>query len=903
MACGLCREMVVFSNRHRAPSSLEDPHAKLQEQKAAHGAAQFDVGRARGAARKLMQDINEPLHGEFRIKGVNGIKRYVFLPRNYVAHHRYLKLLREFWGLARPNLLIQTNDNANPSGQLVYQEMIDNVPELQGLKQVTKQDGQDHLITVNSYMRSRLLGTLGNVVVAASTTDSWILSKGYTFSNHRLLQDAINITNANPMVMVVDDPACYIDDWNLHAELAFLALKQLRDGAKPWNVPQPEPVLIDFPAECCVGEENPANSEWKSPTAVPGGMKRYPNWLWTAGECFVFCEDQQDFNDAALGPSGVIMIGGFNKNTGEMLTTAVAEGHPCILINHTGGETMENARLLDGMLQIANAAPGSLKREDLHAHAHALLEQALLGQHTREEPKKQHGCDHLTLAQVLYTIDMHCEIPWLFRERVISVDPLKDSPAQVLDVLSRCFASVNTKTVEIGAGHADREVVLNAWRLHRHLVKNATRDRSRGDAVAVLSVMLTFLASTMAIASNYVEAKRGRWLLELLGPTGKKVIDATVMILPTISTLVSGVMVFGSFSEKWCALHMAAERIVEAIYLFRMRVGNYSLEKDDDEAAVSQQVRAHSARSQFSEVVQGIVSQVVQQDLEHDSLIFTHDAQLLEQHVNETVFGGVRSRQYGWQYTLLADTRKGDSVRAGDAEDPSLSERSDDPLLSGKGSRSPSRPFAEEDDNLSPLGNKAYYEHRVRPMLELYQRRAPRLSALVFLLSTLVLVCASGATVLASFDCNTWIPVAVSASVVFQTLTAHYNLKQRLRGLTLGVARLRALETRWNSLGPLEQRLMGSRKLLTDVCEGTALSIAASQAGDTGVNLHALAHAGVVPPSRSRQARPGVDKGRRGPPTDRQAPYASPAKSSKKAPGTMLDSADITMLRKVAMPA
>ena len=42
-------------------------------------------------------------------------------------------------------------------------------------------------------------------------TNSWILSKGYVFANHQLIESALLQSKTTPTVVVVDDPTNYFN--------------------------------------------------------------------------------------------------------------------------------------------------------------------------------------------------------------------------------------------------------------------------------------------------------------------------------------------------------------------------------------------------------------------------------------------------------------------------------------------------------------------------------------------------------------------------------------------------------------------------------------------------------------------------------------------------------------------
>lgn len=900
------------------------------------------------ARRALYADVKMPLHGEFTVTGVPGTKKYVIMPPGDVQDRKMLQQLLQLWGLQKPNLIMQSNDNVTVGSALVTEEMLQDLEDFQQMDAVVKDDAGDKGSspgtgdpgvlgsTMAKHLESRLVQTLGCVMVAADMTNSWFLSKGYHFTNHIMVEEAMARTKASPTVVVVDDLARYFDPlvereytiiltgdgatntpslglakvlevltkqfpstegvtfqltaadqmassasspapggsggspsswtgklqvsedrhmklgsktlkqalvenlgegftseqvqvsgghWNPHGGKARTAMQVLLAGARPWKQNTKDPVQVDFPPEAL----------WRS-SERHGPNQLFCNWPWVGGSHYVFTLDPETFNDASLGPSGFILIGGYYSRTKRSIEECINQSKPCILITNTGGETQEYAQLLNAVLQKGTTG---VSADTLQQHAQEFLDAALRGQRRVVHTRK-----HLSKADVLAIIDKHCEIPWLFRERIISVNPLRESPQEILNRLSQCFASTYTNTYEVGAGPADREAVLSSWRLHRHLVANATVHRRRGNAFALLSIALTCLSSSAAIVHTYLKSLgeaelRGLqvsvWLegapLHFSTETWMRAMRYLVLILPAVGTLITGIIAFGGWQGKWAALQMAAQRLVTEIYRFRMRVDCYSLQLEEvREDNVS--VLMHRSRSLFTKRTQAILQQVTQEDLRTDALEFSGIAQEeeLRNHVARSVYSSAAPAA---SFFLRGPRRASKEAGALRVEDRSARESDtylllDDEAAAEGGSGNSA---TEEDDYVSTLSNEAYFESRVRRLLKLFARKAPRLNFFFVTLQFLVLLCSSLATILAALELETWLPIAVSFAVVFQSLLVHYNLKHWLSGTTSGMGQLQALEMQWSALGAVDRRLMSTRETLTSICEEAALQVVSAETG------------------------------------------------------------------------
>ena len=264
-------------------------------------------------------------------------------------------------------------------------------------------------------------------------TNSWILSKGYVFANHQLIESALLQSKTTPAVVVVDDPTNYVAAWwNPEEKAAKDAFKRLFEAAKPLKSAAAEPIELDFGA----------HAEGLYRSDLPGHDEHdvFNNWCWGAGQYYVFTCNPHLFQEASLGPSAVLFIRGwYETDTRTKLDEALRDAWPCVLIDNTGGETQEYARAMDGILEEAGrhvGKSGSELREALHKKAVRITE------HARKGQAQTTNDSHITLASTLRLIDHHCELPWLLTDRVVRVNPL-----QVRLPLPHCTPYTATRTV------------------------------------------------------------------------------------------------------------------------------------------------------------------------------------------------------------------------------------------------------------------------------------------------------------------------------------------------------------------------------------------------------------------------------------------------------------------------
>ena len=208
--------------------------------------------------------------------------------------------------------------------------------------------------------------------------------------------------------------------------------------------------------------------------------------------------------------------------------------------------------------------------------------------------------------------------------------------------------------------------------------------------------------------------------------------------------------------------------IAAEIHYFRMRVGEHCLTRESQEDTegleheheqdnTNTSVNMHESRTRFSANVQQIVIQVCTAHLSTDALTFNENDTLkcgptLAKHVNRHVY---------------ADNR-----------------------TAGTGTV----------DNLCPLSNAEYFEHRVKPLLRSVSTSAPVLKSWYGSLQLLVFLTTALATVLGAIGQQTWILVAISLSTFFTTLMVESNLKEWLAGTQRAVGELQAMALVWNGV-------------------------------------------------------------------------------------------------------
>jgi hypothetical protein len=165
---------------------------------------------ARNQLHHWMQQLQQPMHGEFVFEGSTDVHKYVFMPTGSTAAKRELVAMLQQWKLPHPNLILQTNYCCHASNQLIYQEMLDDVDAFKTFEQMTGLDSgrctaEEHQRIVNEHLHTRLLNLWAQIASACAMTNSWILLKDSEGrgGNDFLLAQAMKSQSTKPVFMDV----------------------------------------------------------------------------------------------------------------------------------------------------------------------------------------------------------------------------------------------------------------------------------------------------------------------------------------------------------------------------------------------------------------------------------------------------------------------------------------------------------------------------------------------------------------------------------------------------------------------------------------------------------------------------------------------------------------------------
>lgn len=212
------------------------------------------------------------------------------------------------------------------------------------------------------------------------------------------------------------------------------------------------------------------------------------------------------------------------------------------------------------------------------------------------------------VPEIMMFKELATRAPVLFKKTVVTVDLVKDSAESVLTTVTGCFAAGSGGIPELGLGNAETNMIMNAWKRHLLLWKNAVSLRKNAHIMFAIVSAISFLialASTfytlISVNCDESEIKATRlW---------KKRYQKLLIVLPIIAALFSTVRAKLRLVDKWKICEYAAYQIVTEIYKFRTRTFEYDparqAEGNGEQESSSSKETKHAASHNNS--VAGIV--------------------------------------------------------------------------------------------------------------------------------------------------------------------------------------------------------------------------------------------------------------------------------------------------------
>eukprot|EP00929_Paragymnodinium_shiwhaense_P039813 TRINITY_DN20862_c0_g1_i5.p1 TRINITY_DN20862_c0_g1~~TRINITY_DN20862_c0_g1_i5.p1 ORF type:complete len:350 (+),score=71.29 TRINITY_DN20862_c0_g1_i5:563-1612(+) len=295
------------------------------------------------------------------------------------------------------------------------------------------------------------------------------------------------------------------------------------------------------------------------------------------------------------------------------------------------------------------------------------------------------------------------------------------------------------------------------------------------------------------------------------------------IVAPALATLFGGAAVALRCKSQATALLAAAAKIVQEVSSFRMRVGQYDIgaskptpaasgegegEKAEGEVELNESVRLYQARQAFQKNIEQVASTmglgaVVEAEMDYQQELVQDN---LRDYVEPVCYGEKIATPDGSSPTTLLTSRE-----------------ETQPLILAHQSY--------EVEHLNCMSSTAYYNTRVKPLLKMYKKEAPRLARLDKAFTLTVLLLTTAATVISALNYQIWVPLVYGASAFLTTFQIYNGWGARQAAMARAVADLTMLETYWASLTVVDRGLSSTRSYIVKVTEAAVINVCQAETG------------------------------------------------------------------------
>jgi hypothetical protein len=450
--------------------------------------------------------------------------------------------------------------------------------------------------SINKLIYTRLQEVFGAFLDAAAVAGSWIVvdrtcGQG-SATAELLIEQALERGAQRPIILAIDSLERLgkaRDGSRSHGIIKQLNRMFVDDEAASQNPNGTEKVLdINFAYSLhdfdAASEYNVAESRLPFDVAddhkadAQGGvacdpMRKwsyfYSDALFASASYYVLKNDDRDeFDIESFAKLGFVYANG-DTCTYRRLRRDVQQGKPMVLLHNSGG-VVTAFSWLQRVMAFARPVPSL---DELRGPLKFLVANL-----SRDAWIEQLGTPEMSIMKGLAD-----RAPQLFMKRIVSVDILTDSEESTLELMTACFASASAVS-ELGLGHADVNVIFNAWNLHLTLCENAVRFRAKFVkaqlllwALAVMTACVAISAASLGDAGDTDGALLQRALMLNASSTAEITtwMDRTVVLLPIFSALVGAIAAKQSWQDKWSVSVMAATYLAFEIYKFRTSTFEY----------------------------------------------------------------------------------------------------------------------------------------------------------------------------------------------------------------------------------------------------------------------------------------------------------------------------------------
>lgn len=744
-------------------------------------------------------------------------QQYVWVEEDKLKKDQLSDIIEQ-WGLESPNMIINITGPA--SLELIYKgsfrspELQEFVSEAQACQHVANtgewkdispvQSSEELPDSIVAMLEEKVVERIVQMMVAllsaCQQTNSWIVVN-YDGACHTdwLLERALRRCQSRPVILAII--GC---DWYKGQDAAWDILKNNARAIHPKAKASDMPVVhvpIDAPQSF--------DKKW------PVGYATHYFFMHST-HTQVACS----FPLSWLGPIGTMFVSGGNGCQGMMMES-IERLEPTILLKHSGRAADFMAFAAEEVLSKNVSTSDQVLKgmAEKHPFFYSDCGEYIYGQTTKIEAAR-----HASKM-----VDCFNAQPARFRTSVVVIDVWQSKPEETLRRLSACFASstLGVSKLDLGGYEANASSIAMAKQLRETLGDNCAIFSRRSNQLTSLSIGLSVATTAIAIWITYVDTQIGQaeWADDYTHSLGWPITLKLIIVLPALAGLALQLLQRFSFVSKWSAMYMAKKQIEVEIFKFRTSVGDYDMSsplkigkqkdknKDKDHSPKYSLSGGLRARDVFSKRVSDLYGHVLSNTMREDSMSFTSQDLAFAVH---NIAGS----------TTWKDLAEPLMKKPANAE-PSVAVVVASPPLAQKTlSRDDVERLYSLEDGCDDLSGEDYFEKRLIPLLEGYQRLAPKTAQRLRIYEIGLLVLSVLSTLLGALSMAVWIPIVLSLASGVAAFLQYEALQGRLAALNACIADLTAISSLWASLGVVEKRTKNLRTLMVDVTENTVLRIA-----------------------------------------------------------------------------
>eukprot|EP00931_Biecheleriopsis_adriatica_P113053 TRINITY_DN8797_c0_g1_i2.p1 TRINITY_DN8797_c0_g1~~TRINITY_DN8797_c0_g1_i2.p1 ORF type:complete len:1095 (-),score=224.92 TRINITY_DN8797_c0_g1_i2:92-3376(-) len=594
----------------------------------------------------------------------------------------------------------------------------------------------------------------------------------------------------------------------------------------------------------------------------------YQQYLYQSGSHYIIFEDADtsSFPMRTAGnedwPEAKIFACGESLAFDRVLH-AFKAGIPSVLLGNTGGATQIFASLYKMCVEEKNNWLQAFENPNKE-----ILENIMMSMSGEETFINRVGPGTVDLM-----LRLERRAPEKMRRAYATVNVLKDSAEKVIEKVTGCFASGGVGLPELGLGSAEEDLVLIAWQLSMAFDKAAWMFRLKADILYYVSMLFIFVTGILCVKTlmyrtdleNNVLFPDGHLPIIRGDFTAVDAVDTTLVLLPIISTFVTGILSKKRYIQKWAVFYDTSRKMVKEIYEFRTRTNRYDttvlatkvedLEEQGDEADGGEQsakpalapVSQLQARDYFAQeisLLQKTALTEVADDSAAGALIDLSDREAkleleeeIARFVKQRLFRGTPGEgemcmealrnsfvcKICWKCCTCCSKRSKVAPSESVLTTFSLMGKDDDGESSEEDEDANDEARITRDDHKSIMTIETYIEHRLKPLLQVSKKKTPQLANTLSRFEIAILAMNAAVAFIAAMKYSDWVAVVVLLLTAVANLLQYQLINQRLTSHNSAIKELESLNTFLSSLSIVQRRMHTVKNMAVSVAESASL--------------------------------------------------------------------------------